>query len=108
MVNKYNVESYGPPDSINTLWYDPSINRFEDEDGYVRNDLHKYFGTWQLDRWKKAKDYAIMIDKNGDTWEIFYNHNGAYGRCGHICGACVSKCEIYACVCAWEREELYK
>lgn len=86
---------YGPPDSADTLWYDPTINRFEDERGQVVHDLHPYFDTWQLDRWKKTKDYALMTDKTGGLWEIFYNNNGVYGRCHHMCLSCLSKCEIY-------------
>ena len=91
-----------PPDSANTLWYDPTINRFEDECGYVLHDLHPYFDTWQLDRWKKTKDYALMTDKNGDLWELFYNDNGPYGRCHHRCLACISKCEIYELIKDWK------
>lgn len=82
-----------PPDSANTLWYDPTINRFKDECGYVLHDLHQYFDTWQLDQWKKTKDYALMTDKHGDLWEVFYEYYEGY--CDHYCETCISKCEIY-------------
>ena len=88
-------KGYGPPDSANTLYYDPTVNRFEDECGYVVHDLHPYFNTWQLDVWKKTRDYALMTDKTGGLWELFYNNNGIFGRCDHLCLACISKCEIY-------------
>ena len=91
-------DSYAPPDSANTLWYDPEVNRFEDECGVVVHDLSPYFDVWQLDTWKKTKDYAFMTDKKGDLWELFYNHNGVFGRCSHRCLSCISKCEIYELV----------
>lgn len=91
-------ESVSPPDSANALWYDPTVNRFEDESGQIIHDLQPYFDTWQLDKWKKTKDYALLVDKNGDLWELFYNHNGIYGRCHHMCLACLSKCQIYSLV----------
>ena len=85
----------GPPDSLNALFYDPVVNRFEDESGYIVHDLHKWFGTWQLDKWKKTKLDTTIPDRNGELWEIFYNRNGSYGRCSHLCILCGSKCEIY-------------
>lgn len=89
---------YGPPDSADTLFYDPTVNRFEDECGHIIHDLHQYFDTWQLDQWKRTKDYALLTDKTGGLWEIFYNHNGIYGRCDHQCLTCVRKCDIYGFV----------
>lgn len=79
-----------PPDSIASLWYYANINRFTDDNGIVVQDLSNYFPTWQLDAWKKTKDYGILIDKNGNTWEVFY-----IDICGHNCKTCHSKCEIY-------------
>lgn len=84
-----------PPDSADTLWYDPTINRFEDECGNIMHDLSPYFKTWELDKWKRTKDYGRMTDKNGGLWELFYNHNGIFGRCDHLCLSCSDKCEIY-------------
>lgn len=98
----YFNESCSPPDSANTLWYDPTINRFEDESGHVVHDLYSHFDTWQLDQWKKTQEYALMTDKNGDLWELFYNQHGLHGRCCHLCEPCLSKCEIYDLVRDWE------
>ena len=84
-----------PPDSADTLWYDPETNRFEDECGKVIHDLSHLFNTWQLDEWKKTKDYALMTDKTGELWEVFYNDKRFLGRCHHQCLACISKCYIY-------------
>ena len=102
-----NIETCSPPDSVNTLWYDPFTNRFEDECGIILHDLSQYFDTWQLDRWKKTKDYALMVDKNGDLWEIFYNETNQYRHCMHFCDTCISKCEIYEFVRDWEKERRY-
>jgi hypothetical protein len=93
---------HGPPDSAKALWYHPSTNRFEDERGCILHDLQPYFDTWQLDKWKKTKDYVLAKDKNGDLWEIFYNHYDPY--CDHFCETCVSKCEIYDLVRNYDKE----
>lgn len=92
-----------PPDSATMLWYDPTVNRFEDESGQIVHDLSKYFSTWQLDVWKKTKEYALLTDKIGGLWEIFYNHAGIHGRCHHMCLACLKKCDIYSLMRDWER-----
>lgn len=81
----------GPPEAMRTLWYEKRINRFADEDGYILQDLSPYFDTWQLDKWKKNKDYDILIDKAGEAWEVFYND-----ICDHKCATCsLTTCEIY-------------
>jgi hypothetical protein len=95
-------KGYGPPDSANTLWYDPEVNRFEDEGGFIIHDMHQYFKTWELDVWKKTKDYGLMTDKTGGLWEVFYNDHGIYGRCGHQCLSCGHKCDIYDLVKEYE------
>jgi hypothetical protein len=105
---KPNIDTFGPPDSANTLWYDPFINRFEDECGKIMDDLSPYFDTWQLDQWKKTKEYALMKDKNGDLWEIFYNTMNEYRHCQHFCDICSSKCEIYNMIKNWKREEMFE
>lgn len=61
-----------PPENVKVLFYHRDINRFTDEDGYILHDLSKYFDTWVLDQWKKTQDYGLLIDKNGDLWEIYY------------------------------------
>lgn len=90
---------YGPPDSAKTLWYEASINRFADEDGYILQDLSEYFDTWQLDEWKKGKDYDILTDKTGELWEIFYNDarsiNAELEICDHNCFECSAICRVY-------------
>lgn len=101
-------DSFAPPESAWGLWYDPFTNRFEDECGKVIHDLSPYFSTWELDKWKKTKDYALMKDKNGDLWEIFYNTTNEYRHCQHFCDKCNLKCDIYGMVENWEKEEMYK
>lgn len=98
---------HSPPDSVNSLWYDPFINRFEDEDGKILHTLHQYFNTWQLDTWKKTKEYGLLVDKNGDIWELFYNLTNKHRHCGHFCSICISRCEIYTFVRDWEKERRY-
>ena len=100
-------DTFAPPDSANTLWYDPFINRFEDECGLIVHDLSQYFDLWQLDKWKKTKEYGLLTDRNGDLWEIFYNTVNEYRHCQHFCYKCISKCEIYDMVKNWKKEEMY-
>lgn len=83
------------PDSADTLWYDPEVNRFENECGYIMHNLSEFFDVWQLDKWKKTKQNALLIDKTGGAWEVFYNDKGVLGRCHHQCMACLVKCDIY-------------
>ena len=70
------AKDYGssPPDSANSLWYRSKTNWFEDDDGNIIYDLSEFFDTWQLDKWKKQKDYGMLQDKKGDLWEIFYEY----------------------------------
>lgn len=94
-------DDFSPPESARSLWYDPFINRFKDEDDKIRNDLVKYFPVWQLEKWKKTKDYGILKDRKGDIWEIFYRVSSEYTLCHHACEVCVSKCEIYDMLKDW-------
>lgn len=80
----------GPPDSMVSIWYNPTVNRFFNGDEVIHN-LSPYFTTWELDQWKKKKDYAVLSDRNGGLWELFYDET----TCQHICSMCGSKCEIY-------------
>jgi hypothetical protein len=64
-----------PPESVRSLWYCPSINRFSNEDGDILHDLHDFFDVWQLEEWKRTQNYGILLDRNGDWWELFYPSN---------------------------------
>jgi len=66
------VTSGDPPDSMYSLWYSPSINRFVDGDGYLLHDLHEILDVWVLDKWIQTKDYGLMIDKKGNLVELYY------------------------------------
>lgn len=57
---------------MRALWYYPDINRFTDDDGYIIHDLSEFFPQWELDKWKKYRDYDILTDRQGERWEIFY------------------------------------
>lgn len=61
-----------PPVGLYGLWYYPGINRFADEDDNILHDFSHLFNTWVLDEWKKTRDYATLIDKNGDMCEVYY------------------------------------
>lgn len=61
-----------PPDSVYALWYYPDINRFADDDGNILHDLHELFDVWQLDEWKKTREYGLLVDRNGDLCELYY------------------------------------
>ena len=93
-------EITNPPDSAYGLWYYPSINRFADEDGNILHDLHEFFDVWQLDEWKKTKDYGLMVDRKGNLCELYYldafDEEETEIVCTHECGNCRGKlCEIY-------------
>lgn len=68
LADKYS----SPPESSYGLWYYPGINRFADEDDNILHDLSHLFSTWELDEWKRTQEYGILIDKNGDLAEIYY------------------------------------
>jgi len=65
IVKKHSVKRFKEefnltfPESVCSLWYYPSINRFTDEDGNILHDLSDRFDVWQLDEWKKDKEYGI-------------------------------------------------
>lgn len=71
-MRTWNPEPMYPPDSLYSLWYCPEINRFVDEDGYVLHDLSDRFDVWELDEWKKTRDYGILQDRRGNLCELFY------------------------------------
>lgn len=95
------LDDHCPPDSADTLWYDPTVNRFEDECGKIIHDLSEFFSTWQLDAWKKTKENALMIDKTGGAWEVFYNNASPYGYCHHQCLKCSKRCGIFNLMKDW-------
>lgn len=85
-----------PPESAKGLWYEPTINRFKDDTGGILHDLTALFPTWQLDMWKKGKDYALLKDRRGELWELFYAQNLPLEFvCPQRCGICPSRCEVY-------------
>lgn len=88
----------GPPESCKGLWYDPKVNRFKDEDGRIIHELSLYFPIWQLDIWKRTKEYALLKDRNGELWEIFYDTPYCEDECRRRCVKCTSKCEIWELV----------
>ncbi len=61
-----------PPDSAYGLWFYPSINRFMDEDGNVIHDTHELFHAWEVDQWKKTQDYGLLVSKQGDIVELYF------------------------------------
>lgn len=86
----------GPPESCKGLWYDPQVNRFKDEANKIINDLAEHFPTWQLDMWKRSKEYALLLDRNGELWEIFYEEPPKLTEeCIHRCDMCKSRCEVW-------------
>lgn len=68
MLLKYTT----PPESAYTLYYYPSLNRFVDEEDNILHDLTDLFDAWQLDEWKRAQDYGILLDRKGDWCELYY------------------------------------
>lgn len=97
-------DNYGPPDSADILYYDERINRFRDECYKVVHNLSPYFALWQLEQWKKGKDYGILKDRSGGLWELFYEPS-----CSSNCKTCRNKCEIYRDITHdWKREENLK
>ena len=88
----------GPPDSVGTLIYDPRLNRFKDDGDIVIHNLHQWFAAWQLDVWKKTKEYALLKDKHGELWEVVYNSHESHPNCNHHCLDCPNRCEIYKLV----------
>jgi len=96
-----------PPESAQGLWYDPAINRFIDEDGHILHDLHQYFDLWQLDEWKKTRDYGLLVDRQGNLWELYYTDDDICDElCDHTCNTCDSKCEVYEMFREWEHEKI--
>ena len=83
-----------PPESCRGLWYNPKVNRFKDDSGAILDDLTAYFPTWQLDIWKKDKQYALLRDRRGELWEVFYERITYYCD-GLNCMSCATKCEVY-------------
>ena len=68
-------QKYPIPGSAYLLLYCPSINRFIDEDGNIFHDLSDLFDVWQLDEWKKTRDYGMILDRNGNWCELYYPSN---------------------------------
>ena len=71
-MSNWDGRGMSPPESAYSLWYYPSINRFTDDDGQILHDLSDLFDVWQLEEWKRAQDYGILLDRKGDWCELYY------------------------------------
>ena len=87
--------SDNPHENARGLYYNIRVNRFEDDNGNIIHDLSKWFPTWQLDAWKKKKEYALLKDRTGEFWDLFYDSIIPYCECKHHCFICPTQCEIY-------------
>lgn len=65
MLDSYGNEAY-------TFSYLPSINRFVDVQGCIIHDLSRIFHTWELDQWKKTKDYGLIRGKDDQLYDFYY------------------------------------
>lgn len=65
MLDSYGNEAY-------TFSYLPSINRFIDVQGCIIHDLSRMFHTWELDQWKKTKDYGLIRGKDDQLYDFYY------------------------------------
>lgn len=65
MLDSYGNEAY-------TFSYLPSINRFVDVQGCIIHDLSRMFHTWELDQWKKTKDYGLIRGKDDQLYDFYY------------------------------------
>lgn len=97
-------EPSNPPRDAYGLWYYPDINRFSDENGNILHDLSDLFALWQLEQWKKTKDYGLMVDRKGNLCELYYLEGET---CYHDCDECASRCENYESWRHWESERSY-
>ena len=90
-----------------SLWYYPKINRFSDCDGNIVHDLLPYFKTWQIEEWKKDKDYGLLTDSFGNPWEFYYLEEEVEEHlCSHACLWCRSDCDIRVLWEKYEQEQL--
>lgn len=65
------LDPYG--DDTYSFSYLPSINRFVDNRlGCIIHDLSRMFHTWELDQWKKTKDYGLIQGKDGQLYDFYY------------------------------------
>ena len=64
------LDPYG--DDTHSFSYLPSINRFVDRLGCIIHDLSRMFYTWELDEWKKTKDYGLIQGKDGQLYDFYY------------------------------------
>ena len=71
-MRRWNPRPVYPPDSATALFYYPDLNRFADEDGTIMHDLSDRFAVWELEEWKKTREYGILQDRNGELCELFY------------------------------------
>lgn len=65
MLDPYGNDAY-------TFSYLPSINRFVDVQGCIIHDLSQMFYTWELDQWKKTKDYGLIRGKDDQLYDFYY------------------------------------
>jgi len=53
------------------IYYHENINKFK-INGKIVHDLSDLFDVWELEEWKKTKEFGIMISKNGFICEFYY------------------------------------
>jgi len=88
------------------LYYYPSINRFTDSDGTIIHNLLPYFQVWEIEKWKKTKDYGLIEDRFGNPWEFFYLEEEVEEHlCNHRCLWCPMDCELRTLWDKWEQEK---
>lgn len=58
--------------NLQKLYFLPSVNRFSDEQWFIVHNLHQIFNVWQLDEWKRHQRNAILYDKKGGRWMLYY------------------------------------
>lgn len=64
------LDPYG--DDTYSFSYLPSINRFVDRLGCIVHDLSRMFHTWELNEWKKTKDYGLIRGKDDQLYDFYY------------------------------------
>lgn len=102
-MRKFNTQQ-----EVLSLWYYPNLNRFTDEDGIIIHDLQEFFDVWQLDRWKRTKDYGLLEDKHGFYWELYFLEEDENAVCNHNCEICSPKCPGYSLWRDWKSEYVRK
>lgn len=82
-----------------------------DEDGEILHDFTDLFDVWQLDRWKKEKQYGLLTDRYGNLCELYYldpfDEATIEVVCNNKCDSCPDKlCSVYPLWREWKNEHL--